>query len=62
MLGALIGIGGQPQLSDATQALHFGGVNEAHEYEVIGIIAIERDDVVDRIPIQSLVYHIANLV
>lgn len=57
MFGARIGHGGQAELTDPTQTLDFGGVDELHESPVVLTVTIEGDEIVDGVAVEFFVDH-----
>ena len=54
VLRTLIGVKAQTQLLDATQSLKFSRVDETNHQLFLGAVVTQRNDVVDRIAVDSL--------
>jgi hypothetical protein len=54
VLGTLVGVQTKPELFDATQSLKLWRVDQANHQPAFGAVVAQRDDVVNRIAINSL--------
>src|SRR5438132_4290090 len=54
VLGPLVGVKPQTELLDAAQPLKFRGVDQANQQPVLGVVIAQRNDIVNRIAIDSM--------